>query len=163
MRYYRRVLELAKRFVPHGGSLLDVGCHECQYIRDFSWFDKKDAIDIQRIPEIPGVRSIQIDFMDFQPDHLYDLVLCLQVLEHLPNPEAFARKLINSGLFTIVSVPYKWPKGKCKYHCQDPVDELKLKSWFEMGWKEADLVKDGKSSRLIALFGPNFKNIGAAS
>ena len=38
--------------------------------------------------------------------------------------------LYADGVQLIVSVPYKWAKGFCKYHKQDPVDESKLAEWF---------------------------------
>jgi 2-polyprenyl-3-methyl-5-hydroxy-6-metoxy-1,4-benzoquinol methylase len=58
-------------------------------------------------------------------------VTCFQVLEHVPDPAAFARKLKELGRVLIVSVPYKWEKGKCKSHLHDPVDEAKMLAWFE--------------------------------
>ena len=60
----------------------------------------------------------------------YDIVTCLQVLEHVRPAEEFAQKLLAVGNTVIVSVPYKWPFGKTASHVQDPVDEEKLFSWF---------------------------------
>ena len=61
----------------------------------------------------------------------YDLAICLQVLEHVPQVEAFARKLFDISSSVLISVPYKWPKGNVKGHIHDPVDEAKLRSWTQ--------------------------------
>lgn len=57
------------------------------------------------------------------------MALCLQVLEHVPDPAAFAQKLFALADVVVISVPYKWPKGMTKGHTHDPVDELKLRKW----------------------------------
>jgi hypothetical protein len=68
--------------------------------------------------------------LQFEPGVEFDLVTCFQVLEHVPEPKAFARKLLDLGKVVVVSVPYKWRKGKVRFHPNDPVDEAKLTKWF---------------------------------
>ncbi len=89
--------------------------------------------------------------MDYRPETYFDLVLCLQVLEHLDNPDAFAQKLLNAGRTVIISVPYRWPQGYCKTHKQDPVDEAKLERWTQRKPVETQIVTNGKE-RLIAVY-----------
>ena len=78
-------------------------------------------------------------------------MLCLQVLEHLEDPETFARKLFESGRSVIVSVPYRWPAGLRPGHVQDPVDEAKLIGWTGRTPVETCVVRNGRD-RLIAVF-----------
>jgi hypothetical protein len=80
-----------------------------------------------------------------------DLVLCLQVLEHLQDPETVARKLLDSGRIVIMSVPYQWPAGRNPRHLQDPVSEVKLIGWAGRAPVETRLVRNGVD-RLIAVF-----------
>lgn len=101
---------------------------------------------------MPGVLGVKMDFMRFKPDGIYDLVLCLQVLEHVREPESFCRKLMETGKCVIVSVPYLWPKGRCASHIHNPVDEAKLLSWSGKPWKEQRIVQDGQYKRLVAAY-----------
>ncbi|MDB6121945.1 MAG: hypothetical protein JWQ71_938 [Pedosphaera sp.] len=152
LKYYQEVLRFARQYAPGGGSVLDVGSHNCDYITWFDWFANRHKIDLRKTIEIEGVKTMQGDFMQFQSPITYDLVLCLQVLEHLREPAAFAQKLLSTGKILIVSVPYRWNAGKCPCHPQDPVDEEKLLQWFKISWSEMTIVTDGKVRRLVAVY-----------
>jgi hypothetical protein len=112
-------------------SVIDVGSNATPTLE---WHRKTAnrlvSLDLRRPYVADGVESIKSDFLEYEPESKYDLVTCFQVLEHVPDPEAFARKLTEIGRITVVSVPYKWAKGKCKYHIHDPVDERKMREWF---------------------------------
>lgn len=88
------------------------------------------SIDLREPYVAEGVESIAQDFLAYPIAEPFDLVTCLQVLEHVPDAAAFARKLLASGRIVVVSVPYKWPAGACRYHIHDPVDETTMRSWF---------------------------------
>ncbi len=134
LQYYRTVREFAEKYCPNGKTLLDVGGGVglgCQYLE---WFDRFDRTAVE-LPTngcmLDGVRVVNADFLQWEPDRQYDLVLCLQVLEHVPDASAFALKLLTCGRVVIVSVPYLWPAGACSEHVHGPVDEAKLKAWTE--------------------------------
>jgi trans-aconitate methyltransferase len=95
---------------------------------------------------------IQADFYTWKPDRNYDVVLCLQVLEHLDNPKEFAQKLLQVGKTVIISVPYKWKEGSCKYHTQDPIDKEKLKGWVGREPDEQHVVTDKGLERIICVY-----------
>lgn len=154
MRYYSQVLSFARRHAPGGGSVLDVGGRDCQYIAWLDWFQHKVVIDLKPPPAQPGVDTVAGDFLAWQPAAVFDLVLCLQVLEHLAEPAPFCRKLLRTGRVAIISVPYRWPQGLCRYHLQDPVDEVKLQGWAGQLMRESSIVRDGNRDRLVAVFGP---------
>ena len=97
------------------------------------------------------VETVVADFRDFEPEGPFDLVLCLQVLEHLARPEPFARKLLQTGRTVIISVPHSWPAGGVESHLQDPVDEAKLRLWTGAEPVETSVVDDGKQ-RLVAVY-----------
>lgn len=88
------------------------------------------SIDLRQPYVADGVESITADFLEYTLGEPFDLVTCLQVLEHVPDATAFARKLLAAGRIVVVSVPYKWPKGACASHIHDPVDERVMRSWF---------------------------------
>jgi len=153
MRYYTQVLEFARHYVPAGGSVIDVGGRDCDYIGWFDWFDRKVVLDLKQPPARPGVETVAGDFLTYLPATTFDLALCLQVLEHLAEPAGFCRKLLATGRVVIVSVPYRWPKGLCKYHVQDPVDEAKLLAWTGQPATDKAIVRDANRDRLVAVFG----------
>ena len=95
---------------------------------------------------------ITADFYTWTPDRQYDVALCLQVLEHLDRPKEFVEKLFQIAAITIISVPYKWPKGSCKYHVQDPIDQDKIHTWAGRDPDEMHIVKDNGKKRIICLY-----------
>jgi hypothetical protein len=90
--------------------------------------------------------------MRFVTRELFDLVFCLQVLEHLDRPGAFLRKLLRTGSVVIVSIPYNWPFDEESDHTNDPIDEAKLLGWAGRRWMKARIVEDDSRERLIAVF-----------
>jgi len=97
---------------------------------------------------LDGVRGVDGDFLEWEPDRQYDLVFCLQVLEHIHDRTPFARKLFDCGRVVIVSVPYRWPAGSCDEHVHDPVDEHKLRDWTGRMSVERDTV----DARFVAVY-----------
>ena len=83
----------------------------------------------------------------------------MQVLEHVPEPEPFARRLLEIGDLLLVSVPYKWPKGSVKSHIHDPVDLGAVTRWFGRAPNYNLIVQepfiDRKGGRLFAIFDPS--------
>lgn len=153
LRYYRAVERIARRRAAQARSALDVGPYDVDLLERLDWIPRRTAIDLKRKPRLPSATNIQGDFLTYAPEAVFDLVLCLQVLEHLTAPGPFAAKLLATGRTVILSVPYRWPAGTCANHVQDPVDEDKLLSWTGRPWEEMEIVseKDG-SRRLIAVF-----------
>lgn len=151
MAYYREVIRLAREFAPRAQSAVDVGPNGTPLLCELDWIPSKTAIDLVKA-EIPGVTSIQGDFFHYQPEQLFDLVLCLQVLEHVPLAEAFARKLLETGKTVIISVPFCWPEHFCPYHVHDPVDREKLLGWTGKACVTDLVVRDRGHDRLIAVF-----------
>jgi hypothetical protein len=157
MMYYEYVRALAFPLAAEARSLIDVGSHSTSIAEEFDWIPERVALDLGTPYSSDNVRGIKADFLRFQPERRYDFALCLQVLEHVPEAEAFARKLLAVADRVLVSVPYRWPKGQCKHHCQDPVEEAKLAGWFGREPNYSLIVeeplRDRRSSRrLIAYF-----------
>lgn len=154
-RYYEYVRRELGRFEP-GGSLLDVGGHDTPVC---AWgdFDSRVSVTLKPIRRrLPHVRYRIMDFMELPRAAQFDVVTCLQVLEHLDDDlvKDFARKLLmHARIATIVSVPFEWRRGHWPAHVQDPVDLDKLSSWF--GRKpdaHAVILEDTGIERLVARF-----------
>jgi len=83
MRYYQEVLRLAQAHAPTARSVIDIGSMNSPFIKQFRWIPAKTALDIYEQGRLRGVTNIKADFLTWTPPRRYDLVLCLQVLEHL--------------------------------------------------------------------------------
>jgi Methyltransferase domain len=164
--YLRAAEAVCRRFGGSPASVIDVGSNGTPTLEwHRSTASKLVSVDLKRPYRAEGVESIISDFLVYEPDSKFDLVTCFQVLEHLPSPEPFARKLLSLGKVVVVSVPYKWPKGKCLHHPQDPVDEAKLKRWFGRNPDFSHLsieVEFDHSPRLVQVYcegsNPRFQN-----
>jgi len=148
--YYKKVKDILDSL--HFSSIIDIGCRKSPMMKGLRDNVYKAMLDIQEIPPIDGIHMIQADFYTWEPDRTYDVVLCLQVLEHLDKPKEFAQKLLQVGKTVIISVPYKWKKGACKYHTQDPVDKSKVLGWVGREPDEEYIIKDKTRERLICVY-----------
>lgn len=89
----------------HSHTLLDIGC------RDFYFHDQlKDTFEITLAdyqPADPRIQQENVESMTFQ-NHSFDIVLCQQVLEHVPQPVKAMRELRRVARNQLViSVPYE--------------------------------------------------------
>jgi len=91
------------------GKLIDVGCGDLYYKQFIT--DKVDLYDsIDYLPKTEGVTyKGDIQDMHMIADAKYDAAICLEVLEHVPNPQKalfeISRILKKRGL-VVVSVPH---------------------------------------------------------
>lgn len=154
--YYNKTVQIIDKYFKNCNSVIDVGSNDTRILEEIKNIEKKVAIDLQKLPDIPGVKTIKVDFMEYNPNEYFDLVLCLQVLEHLEDPKPFVQKLFKTGSNIIISVPYRWPESRSKYHLQDPIDEEKLKSWTLKEPHELHVIREYNGiERLIAIYTEN--------
>ena len=104
---YRVTLPLARKYIH--GRLLDAGCGDLPYregLRD--QVSRYDTLDVApRAGELTYVGDIQK--MGEVPSETYDSVICLEVLEHVPDPFSAARELnrvLAPGGVLVASVPH---------------------------------------------------------
>lgn len=152
--YYQVVRILALGLAEGAESVLDVGSHGSPYLDWFEDVPVRTSLDLEEPYRGEGVTSVVGDFLAWQPDRRYDLVLCLQVLEHVTDARSFARKLLESGRVVVISVPYRWRPGKSKNHVQDPVTMKKIVGWFGRRPNHAHLVVEPAmgTERIVCVF-----------
>ena len=150
-RYYWEVVRLAQAYAPEGDAMIDVGAGQADIVSALPGFRRRVLLDMQPIAPKPAIETVQANFLEWEPGTRFDLVLCLQVLEHLREPAPFARKLFDIGRTVIISVPYRWPADAYPLHVQDPVDEAKLEHWTGRRPTETRIVADERE-RLIAVY-----------
>lgn len=91
------------------GKVIDLGCGDMPY-KDLvlKCAEGYDTLDI--VPHTPEIMFVgDIQHMDFLEDASYDCALCLEVLEHVPDPFRAAgeiRRILKDGGVLILSVPH---------------------------------------------------------
>ena len=130
--YYRAVYQIVSGIGSNAQSIIDIGSADTSYVSWFNWIDRKVQLNLQfrNKTGLPGIERIEGDFLAWESAEKFDVALCLQVLEHVPDPRAFCDKLKQVASALVISVPYKWKAGKSKGHLHDPVDEQKLLVWM---------------------------------
>jgi len=104
---YRITVPLIQKYAT--GNLIDLGCGRMPYrplIADR--LTRYDSLDPR--PQIPNVTFVaDIQDMSLIPDATYDSAICLEVLEHVPNPfraVAEIHRILKPTGMLIVSVPH---------------------------------------------------------
>jgi SAM-dependent methyltransferase len=93
-----------------GGELLDVGCGQRPYASYFAHAKKQRACDFdgKRGPVDFVCPADQVPL----PDASLDSILCTEVLEHVPDPDAVwseFRRLLRPGGKVLLTTPMYWP------------------------------------------------------
>ena len=128
--YYQYFRYFVRCLAPNAGSMIDIGSGNAPYLEWFDWIPDRVSFDKRHPYQSPTVSGIEGDLMTIDFGRRFDLVTCMQVLEHIPDAAGFARRLTELGDLLLVSVPYNWPKGKTRGHVNDPVDLARLSQWF---------------------------------
>ena len=88
-------------------SIIDVGSKNTELLSQItSSYKDKTCLDKKLVANIDNIKSINANFYKWVAPQKYDVVICLQVLEHLDNPSDFAKKLAQevSGV-TVINMP----------------------------------------------------------
>lgn len=154
--YYQYVYFILRAAAPDARSLIDVGTRNCGYLEWFDWIDTIVSVDLVKPYQSERVTGCKADFFDYAPSQRFDVALCSQVLEHVPEAGAFAAKLFAIADKVLITVPYKWSaRRRTPGHVHDPVDEEKLARWTGRKATYAVVVEEPfrpKSPRLIAYY-----------
>ncbi len=152
--YLFAVRQIINKIGNGATSIIDVGSNGCPYLDWFSWIPERYSLDLRKPYKAPGVISVTTDFFKYNPEKQFDLLTCLQVIEHIPNAEAFCHKLLETGRMLVVSVPYKWKAGQTKSHIHDPVDLNKMNYWFGREPNYYNIIQEVESplQRLVCIY-----------
>ena len=155
--YYAYVDYVIRTIGRKATSMIDIGTGGCPYLEWFDWISERVSVDMAPPFESNAVTGIQGDFLEHDfGGQTFDICTCLQVLEHVPEPERFFEKMFDIAQTVVVTVPYKWPASAAADHIHDPVDYDKLTKWAGRGANYHDTVHEpfrGKVGwRLIAIY-----------
>ncbi len=158
MLYYRYIDYIIRAIAVDAKTMVDVGTGNCPYLEWFDWIPERVSIDIRTPYQSSTVQGIKGDILKIPITRKYDILSCLQVLEHVPDAATFAQRLLKMSDLVVVSVPYKWPilPKVTKGHVHDPVDYEKLTEWMGRKANYKQVVQEPfshtKSQRLIAVY-----------
>ncbi len=92
-KYLERFLIEAAQSLPVAGRVLDAGAGDGRY-RSLFPHAKYEAADLGKLDKRYGEISYQCDLSSIPiQDNQYDMVICTQVLEHVPEPKAVLAEL----------------------------------------------------------------------
>lgn len=156
MLYYQYFSYIVRCIGPKARSMLDVGSGNAPYLEWFDWIPRRVSVDLEVPYRSESVEGVAGDIRSLVFDETFDICACMQVLEHVPEPEPFARRLMELGRVVLISVPHRWPKGANKSHVNDPVDLEKVAGWFGRQPNYHLVVREPfsgkKGARMFALF-----------
>lgn len=169
---------MLERYAGSARSALDVGSSVPPFLNALPWLRSRtiigprfagnvktgggEMLTTKRIGEKFGVSAIQADFLTWQPPQSaadgaadgasFDLVLCSEVVEHVPKPREFVRKLLRTGRTVVLAVPYKWDpcdaKSKC-HHLNNKISRDRIASWAGRQPHAYDIVEEGSGEQRI--------------
>jgi 2-polyprenyl-3-methyl-5-hydroxy-6-metoxy-1,4-benzoquinol methylase len=139
-RIYLMTIVLAHFFCRRRVTIADVGCHVSPLVLMMPEFSKRFAIDPSREAReawagVDGATFLNsmlddVDVRELTGEDKFDLVMCHQVIEHIPDAAAFAASLRAKARRVILSTTFETPAGMMPGHVQDPISLEKLESWL---------------------------------
>ncbi|MGI6368985.1 MAG: class I SAM-dependent methyltransferase [Anaerolineae bacterium] len=162
----RRYANLVREIAPGGGRLLELGCGDGRLLHALAGQYALTGIDISehaiaRARRLVPSANLRVgDIATCATDAHYDVVLALNVLEHVPDPRAVmlrVREMLAEGGTFIFAVPNKHGRvGRALVRFMDFMDRTHISSFTREHWLQlADEL--GFEQRLVlnaTWFGP---------
>ncbi len=125
--YFQEVITLVGTLKP--GSVLELGPYKLPIVKGSDTMDKIDADPVLNYKDMPKL-TYRHDANCFPwpaADKSYDLLMALQVWEHLINTQEDAfREVMRISRAAILSFPYMWPQSQ-GHHAN--IGEEKIAEW----------------------------------
>ncbi len=123
----RRLLEIV---AVSARTVADIGSNRSPILDFFDGPKIRYSIDITAPYEGDGVIPVKEDFYQWDPPESIEVATCFQVIEHVPDPKEFARRMLEHFEVSLISVPYKEPPGLNPGHVNNHIDLERITEWF---------------------------------
>lgn len=123
----RRLIEV----LAHSATAVaDIGSNRSPILDYFGVKQSKYSVDIENPYRADDVISITEDFYIWEAPEPLQIGTCFQVIEHVPDPSKFCRRMLEMFEVSLISVPYLEPAGLNPGHINNDIDLQTLISWF---------------------------------
>lgn len=158
-------LEKTLRKIPAGMKILDAGAGELQYKKwcthleytsqDFNQYDGKgdgkglqtSQFDTSQIDIVSDITAIPV------PDECFDAVMCIEVLEHVPDPNravAELTRILKKGGILIITAPFCSITHFAPYHFATGFNQYFYRQVLGPKFEIIDLQANGNAYEFIA-------------
>lgn len=122
--------QLIKLLGASARVVADIGSNRTPILDFFPGSPLKYSVDPASPFSGTGVVAINADFLTWNPPERIHVGTCLQVLEHIPDVNAFASRLLELCEIVLISVPYMERPGVNSGHIHSEIDLEKVARWF---------------------------------
>ncbi len=158
-------IEKTLKAIPKGSRILDAGAGECrfkeycshlQYVsQDFGQYTGTGNVGLQmgswdnsKLDIVSDITAIPVE------DASFDAVMCIEVLEHVPDPVAAIRELnrvLRPGGFLIITAPFNSVTHFAPYHFASGLSKFFYEHHLkEMGYDILELKLNGNYYEFVA-------------
>ena len=123
-------IEETLKKIPAGLTILDAGAGECQFKKfcshleyisqDFAQYHGEGEVGLQTGSWDNSKLDIVSDILSIPlPNHSMDVVMCTEVLEHIPDPAAAIKefgRLVKPGGYLLITAPFASLTHFAPYH-----------------------------------------------
>lgn len=145
--------QLIKAVAASARTAVDIGSNRTPTLEFFPERIRRYSVDPTAPYEAQGIVSVRKLFQDWVSPEPIDVGTCFQVIEHVPQPEAFCRAILDTCEVSLISVPYREKPGANPGHINSMIDEATIHRWFgrEPNYKYIATELSGEQ-RIICLF-----------
>lgn len=127
--YLNVATKLMKLLGPSAQTALDVGSAGTPTVMNFA-APRKYSVDWGNPYVHQEVISANCNYLEWSAPESMHIASCMQVLEHIPDPKPFARKLLEDSEVVIASVPHLERPGGNPGHLHNMITREKFADWF---------------------------------
>ena len=169
-------IEETLKKIPAGLTILDAGAGECQFKKfcshleyisqDFAQYHGEGEVGLQTGSWDNSKLDIVSDILSIPlPDHSMDVVMCTEVLEHIPDPAAAIKefgRLVKPGGYLLITAPFASLTHFAPYHFASGLSRFFYEKYLpENGFEIMKLDFNGNFFEYVAQENRRIKSIAA--